>query len=306
MTCLKCSQPIQQERNHYGLHERCFLAWFDLTTPAEFTSLVRRSASKEPQAVQDDKERGNSSFFQGKFRKYSADLNGESYIFKVREDEAPELPDLEYMSNQIGAALDVPLARFYTINFQGDRIFVTKNFIDKKNNADLKHIHLYQPELEPRNCENLLAIIYDQTRRFVDIETFIQMCLFDGLIGNHDRHGRNLGFIVTPEGSRLAPIYDNPSALGLEKGEWLKADFEPKGRIPTSETNEPTLKHYVREFVRLGYEDQVVRFFKKTAVLNFVPIIDASYCSELMKQAMKKLINKRLEEFKDEMAKIGS
>src|SRR5690606_2167171 len=109
----------------------------------------------------------------------------------------------------------------------------------------------------------------------------------------------NLGFLSTPKGLRLAPIYDNPSALGLEQGEWLKAEFNPTGRIPTRDVERPILGDYVREFIRLGYEDQVRRFARRTSPAPIGKIIDEGFCSDLMKTALKKLVSKRIEELFD-------
>lgn len=293
--CLKCLKEFSNEPIHYGLHHSCFFSWFGVKEPIEFTGIARKQTSKEP-AAKDDRQHENSSFFHGKFRKYSADLVGASYILKVRETEAPELPDVEYLSNQIADFLGIPVAKFYFIEFYGERAFVTKNFVEKKTNTNLSHIYHYQQDKTHRDCEVLLNIIAEETGRYLDVETFVNVCLFDGIIGNHDRHGRNLGILVTPKGSVLAPIYDNPSALGLEQGEWLKADHSPKGRIPTKDTKEPTARDYVAEFCRLGYQEQVTAFLKKINLPKIDSLIDASFCSDLMKQAMKRLIHKRAEE----------
>lgn len=300
--CLKCVQPLGDGRTHYGLHEHCFLSWFNTIAICEFTGVVRKSASKDPDSGSDAQKK-NSSFFQGKFRKYSADLNGKSYILKVREDEAPELPDVEYICNRIAEKLGIPVAKYYCVEYLGERTFATKNFVDKKRNTNLSHIYHHKPEREPRNCEVLIEIIYEETKRFLDIETFIHTCMFDSLIGNHDRHGRNLGLLSTASGYALAPIYDNPSALGLEKGEWLKADFSPKGRIPTSTTDEPTIKDYVAEFIRLGRGDAILAFHKRVDFPAIEKIIDEGFCSELMKQALKKLIASRVKELADAVPK---
>jgi HipA-like C-terminal domain len=300
--CLKCLREFSEEATHYGLHHSCFLSWFAVKEPLEFTSLARKTPSKEPPAS-GERQHDNSSFFHGKFRKYSADLGGASYILKVKENEAPELPDVEFLSNQIAELLGIPTAKFYFIELFGERAFVTKNFVEKKTNTNLSHIYHYQQEKTPRDCEVLINIISEETKRYIDIETFVNVCLFDSLIGNHDRHGRNLGLLVTPKGTVLAPIYDNPSALGLENGNWLKADFSPKGRIPTKDSNEPTSRDYVGEFNRLGYMEQVQAFVKKVSIPKIDALIDSSFCSDLMKTAMKNLINKRAEEMQDELSK---
>ena len=300
--CLKCLEAIEPTQNYYGLHRQCFLTWFEITEPKEFSGLARKPFSKDP----DSKDRfphDNSSFFHGKFRKYSADLAEVSYIMKVKESEAPELPDVEYLSNQIAETLGLPVAKFYLIEFSGERAFITKNFIEKKTNANLCHIYHYQKDKINRDCETLIDIISEETKQYRDIEIFINACLFDSLIGNHDRHGRNIGLLVTPKGARLAPIYDNPSALGLESGDWLKADFSPKGRIPTKETNEPTAKDYVIEFERLGYLEEVRAFSRRVDLLKINTLTDLSFCSDPMKNAIKNLVRKRHEEISNELSK---
>ena len=46
-------------------------------------------------------------------------------------------------------------------------------------------------------------------------------------------------------------IYDNVSYLSLEKGNMLKADFNPTGKISTSETQEPSMGDYVKELKKV-------------------------------------------------------
>lgn len=98
---------------------------------------------------------------------------------------------------------------------------------------------------------------------FYDVNVLINTILFDALIGNHDRHGRNLALIVTSVSSVLSPIYDNVSYLSLEKGNMLKADFNPTGKISTQSTYEPSMKDYVVELKRLGYKENLNEFLSK-------------------------------------------
>ena len=93
------------------------------------------------------------------------------------------------------------------------------------------------------NCEHLVRIIGEKTRRRTEQERFVYLTLVDTLTGNHDRHGRNLGFIQTPKGLQLAPFYDNPSYIGLDDDLMLGADLQPRGAIFTEETDEPTVNY---------------------------------------------------------------
>lgn len=301
--CLKCRHPLLAGQEvTYGQHEKCFLNWFKLSESAEFSSLVRQSAeSKDPLAGK--KLRSfNSSFFHGKFRKYSADLAGESYILKVRDPQAPELPEVEFLCNQIGASLGLPIADYFIIELFEEKTFVTKNFIRKGMGvSNLTHIYHYLKD-EKYTCEAIIEILQRETKRPYDVETFIHTCLFDTLIGNHDRHGRNLALVVTQQRTALSPIYDNTSYLGLETGSFLNADFNPTGKIHTLKSNEPTVKEYINEFDRLGYGDQVKSFRHRINFQKIISLIHESFCSESMKQAIQRLFEKRAKEFINEAA----
>jgi hypothetical protein len=301
--CFKCLLPVGSPAI-YGLHEACFLSWFKLQEKAEFVSLVRHSAdSLEPKPITQTKG-FISSFFHGKFRKYSADLSGESYILKVKESKAPELPEVEYLCNQIGHALGLPVADYYLIDLFESRAFVTKNFIRHGAGiSNLTHIYHYFKEGEPYSCKALIGIIQREAKRPYDVDIFIHTCLFDALIGNHDRHGRNLAFVTTPQRTALSPVYDNTSYLGLEAGEFLKANFDPRGKIYTELSKEPRMNEYVQEFIAMGYEDQVRSFARRLNRPKIQELIENSFCSDLMKRAIQRLVDERIEGLKNAIGK---
>ena len=62
----------------------------------------------------------------------------------MRQPEAPELPEVEYLCNQIGNELGIPVAKFYLVNFEGDLVFVTENFVHRNIQEDLKHIYHFR------------------------------------------------------------------------------------------------------------------------------------------------------------------
>lgn len=296
MICLKCKQKIGNGNSKYGLHIDCYTSWFKVDASEDFVSLAQRSSeSTDPEKNNVSQE--NTSFFHGKFKKYSADLATESYIIKMREEkEAPELPEVEYVCNQIARVLGLPIPEFYYIDFYDQRVFVTKVFIKKNSGSvNLEHIYKFRPD-DKHSCEALAEVIGKTTNRPYDVEVFYNTVLFDALVGNHDRHGRNLAFLVTPSKTILSPIYDNVSYLSLVAGEMLRADFKPTGRIATRETEEPTMIDYVKELKRLDQLALVQAFLNKVKMPKIEEIVNESFCSELMKAALKTLINKRYQE----------
>lgn len=56
---------------------------------------------------------------------------------------------------------------------------------------------------------------------------------------------------------------------------------------------------YVREFKRLGYQAEIDNFYKRLSISRINQLINDSFCSDLMKQAIKRLIEKRFEELKN-------
>ena len=226
--CLKCLKPVKDAHSIHGLHKKCFVAWFDLPRPIDFSEINRESTATSSEG-KGKTQRTNDSFFTGKFRKYSANLGRNKFILKVKDESAPELPPLEYLCNQIGATLGLPVADHHYIHFHGEPTFVTKNFMsNRRGNADLKHIwHYIDFNKRALDCETIIDVIGERTKRFSDVETFVYVSLFDSLVGNHDRHARNLGFIVTSKSTGLSPIYDNTSYLGNEKGEFLRVFVRP-------------------------------------------------------------------------------
>ncbi len=296
MLCLypHCLKPINNHA-HYGMHLACFAQWFHVNENAEFLGLQNISTSSSSgQSFTSP----NDSFFQGKFKKYSATLEGKNYILKMGQNQAPELPNVEYLCNQTAQICHVNVAPFYLITLNHEHVFVTKNFIQPELGDDLQHIYHFRAN-EMHTCEALINIIIDKTKNPVHVDTFIKTILFDALIMNHDRHGKNLAFIARQGAYYLSPIYDNVSCLSLQMGEWLKMDFDMRGKIATQATNTPNMSDYVIELIRLGYKEQVNDFYthlKNIGRTQIIHRIDQSFCSILMKEAIKKVINKRFKE----------
>lgn len=296
--CLFCNKPLDRKEPIYGLHRECMCSWFKLTEPLEFRELVAKEGSVEgtfPQKF----SKFNSSFFQGKFKKYSAELGKFSYILKVQQGDYLELPATEYLCNQIARLLKIKVAEYILIDFHRYPTFVARNFIKTQRKQNLIHIYHFLSSDKDFNCENLIEIIKQKTGLLKEVDRFIELCLFDSLIGNHDRHGRNLAFIQTPNKFSLSPFYDNPSYIGIELESLLGAQHSPRGKIVTALTMEPTIKDYVKEFYRLSYKDVVKKFYSKIQLTSIENIIKNSFISTKRKEALLRLISERYLELKN-------
>jgi hypothetical protein len=303
--CYYCGQKFQpSDTKVQGLHAECFLKWFELPEVMAFQDLDLKhqdNATQDPNQVS-KLNTINASFFQGKFKKYGATLNNQQYILKVQQPEFPELPAIEYLCNRLATILGIRVPTYYFIQLENAApTFVVKNFINKMQSGNLIHIYHYLKKRDDFNCQTLLHIIQEQTGRREDVIHFIHMCLFDALIGNDDRHGRNLGLIQTVKGLTLAPMYDNPSYLAIEEEWLLEADFNPTGKIATKNAQHPGMEDYIIEFERLGYK-KIVRDFKKRIRLEvlFSEIECNIFVSKKRKEAIKRLILKRHKEMSNE------
>lgn len=294
--CCKCRKTLAPEEAWYGLHKRCFKSWFVLKGLSEFSDVAARSQSQVPL----ENRVVHSSFFHGKFRKYSSRLAGSSYILKVEQSEYPELPATEFLCNQVYESLMISVAQYYLVRFpETQYCFVTKNFMGEHPSSSLIHIYHFFNQGMPYDCETLVNIIGDKTGRRTEQERFVCLTLADSLIGNNDRHGRNLGFIQTSKEMKLAPFYDNPSALGVEDASFLGADLQPRGTIYTKASNEPTISDYVREWARLGFGDIVDQFKRKVRLKVIQRLVEGSCISIKRKEALIRLIAKRGKELCD-------
>lgn len=290
--CFKCQKDTDVTQQKHGLHKQCFKEWFNLIDKEEdFQNLVLR---KEASNDEEEKRFHNTSFFHGKFEKYSAELGKKNYILKLSR-EYPELARSEYLCNQIGKTLGLDIPKNHLICLFNERdSFISYNFMQDYKDSNLEHIWHFLTKNDQFTLETLLKVIEQQTGRLSEIRKFIKVCLFDALIGNHDRHGRNLGLISTVNGYILAPSYDNPSYFAM--AEFLAASHSPKCAIATSFTQEPMMEDYVKEFMRLGFGEEVRKFKASVDYETLNSLIKSSFISEERKNAFLNFIKRQYQE----------
>lgn len=300
--CLRCNQPILNSKVHYGQHLECFETVFHCDGAAEFQSLTRKKSTSFNSGNENQASPHLTSYFGGAYRKYEGKLKNHSYLIKLSKDDYPELAPVEYVCNKIAYDLKINIPTPFTLlDFgKGELAFVSRNFMeDQTQHATLNHLYHYLPRGEESyNVEEIAKAIYRETKSVEDYRQFFRVLLFDALIGNHDRHGRNFAFVETASGKRLAPIYDNPSALGQESGSVLKMQHEPRGKIWTYESKEPIMGDYLKEMHRLKVFSLAKEVFKTLDIQKILSRISESHClTQEMQNALKSLITKRYQAY---------
>lgn len=284
--------PVEEDQMFSGLHEECFCHWFKTSNAQEFQDVVA-----QPTQEQDRWKLINTSFFHGKFRKYSAKIGKQSYILKVEQEEVPELPAAEFLCNQIAQLLGLEVPDFYLICFENTlNTFVSKNFVENFFAKDLVHIYRYLDCPSHYDCEHLLQVIEKEVGNYNSVVRFIELTIFDAFIGNHDRHGRNIALIKSAEKTTLAPFYDNPCYLAMEIPPLLGAYHEPRGAIKTAESDDPLMSDYVKEWKRLGFENVISLFAERIQLKAVEDLINSSFLIEKRKKAIWKLCQRRYAE----------
>ena len=315
MQCLKCRSDIAGT-DIYGLHPACYRGWFQLKSAdlREFRDIdPKKSHSSSPRSS-DDLKREKNTFYHGKYCKYSARIGEIKYILKVQEEGFPDLPEMEYVCNQIASLLKLKVPPYYLIRLkgmneadqsgtenQGLMTFVTRNFM-QEHVGTLNHLYKFLPKgSENYNCKNIVNAVFKQTGRWADVEAFVEICLFDALIGNSDRHGRNLGIVDTGKKKFLSPVYDNPSWFAVEKEDVLGADINPSGAVWTFSTKEPKIKDYIQEFERLDLKKSCMKFVERALKKGdkIKSAVQVSGISEKRKSAFLVFLNKRLKELEN-------
>lgn len=97
-------------------------------------------------------------------------------------------------------------------------------------------------------CDEVLVPLYELERReFLDF--WAKAIALDSFISNTDRHAENWAIITGPDGSRMAPLYDNGSSLGcgLDKNR-LEGVFDARGNILADHLDSQRRKgrHHIR------------------------------------------------------------
>jgi hypothetical protein len=251
---------------------------------------ARKIEKKLLTPVQFVRVEASSSGFQGLLDKFGVTLGKDTFIIKPRSPMFPELPQNEFVSNQIADLMGIHVAEYGYWKMGNDFVFVSKNFMTVSKSKDAL-IHLNRMVKGQWSCEAVVkSITKNSTVPDRDLRQFILVCLFDSLIGNSDRHSRNLAYLYKNGKYKLAPIYDSVAVMIAKKLSYqMIKDMDWGGKLRTRSSESPNFQDYVAEFRRLRLKkvvDQLLTKLKKIEK-QVIQLVDDSHLNAINKFILK-------------------
>ncbi len=186
----------------------------------------------------------NFADYGGSDRKNGIILDGQRYMVKFQEREAPRNVNqtsnvnnvvAEYLSSHIASTLALPAHETLIVSIGDELAVACKNFeLPGTRHIDFDrfmHRHYDSKDVgrhptlsqirEVLSTDRQLAPAFEENER-----SFWDMFVFDALVGNYDRHGGNWGYLARADSdiARQSPLYDNASTFYPAVSE----DYMPK------------------------------------------------------------------------------
>lgn len=158
-------------------------------------------------------------------------------------DEFPDLAVNEMFCMTVAAEIGLPAASTELSSIGGRRCLVSRRFDRFEDGGRFSRLHQedlcqalgipanlkYEANSGPgfRHFRRLLAEI----GRGADLRTMVRAAVLNFVVGNSDAHGKNFALLFSPEGRRLAPLYDLVSTAVYELDRSMAmsigANFDP-------------------------------------------------------------------------------
>ena len=259
-------------------------------------------------------------YYTGAERKKGILIQGEPYIVKYAKN-SPQGITYSHISEYIGSHLFQMVGLEAQQTFlgicDGSPVVVMKDFIGEDEIFvpfnDVGDSTLEQSRERYQYTYHDIMQMLEENMKLTDVEGTIQhfwnMYLIDAWIRNFDRHGSNWGFLKKDNQYRIAPIYDNGSALfprlntDIKLQKILDSEEEMLKRVYTFPTSQILLQgkksSYYELIDSLQYEecnDALIRMKPKIDLEKMEKIIDGvEEISMVRKTFYKSMLHLRYE-----------
>lgn len=256
---------------------------------------------------------------------------GQTGLFKFKKDVETTDHVSECIAYDLACLLDISCAKFELGTYCGRDGSISYNIITKPDENLIEGIHFISFIYPTYDSERFLDVVTQHKysiemiikaiEKFVSIDSFLKMILFDYLIGNTDRHQSNWAMIADKNGMKWSPLYDNSSSLcayipesqiksylGKDMTRWLSlVDTKSKSLIRCKESDEKRPTHLsVLMYVKQMFYEETCQFAESMVFLltekNISDILDkysAYGLSDDRKQLIKKYLLWKVQKMKE-------
>ncbi len=243
-------------------------------------------------------------------------------LFKFKKDINTTDHVSECIAYEIAQLLSLPCAKFELGTYHGREGSMSYNIIKNSDQVLIEGIYfisLIYPQYNPEqfidietNHRYSIEMVRKAIERFVPIDNFLKMLMFDYLIGNSDRHQNNWAILLENDKKEWCPLYDNSSSLcayisdekitdyfGKDKNRWNSlVNTKSKSLLRCQESDDKRPTHLdVIKYLKENYFKETYDFAKKIVTLvteEKVYAILNLYSDEELSSNKKKLISKYL------------
>lgn len=255
---------------------------------------------------------------------------GKIGLFKYKKDEYTTDHVSECLAYTMAKLIGIECAKFELGTYMGREGSMSYNII--QNNKEIlvegiAFVNSVYPAYDPEKFMDIesgdvysIEMIEKALYKTVLFDEFLQIPLFDYLIGNTDRHQSNWAILIDDKEVRLSPLYDNSSSLcayisekqiagylGKDKLKW-KSLVETKSksliRREVHDTGKPTHLEML-QFLYEKYYDKTIDMVKRITTImteenicNLLKEYTENELSENKKEVIKRFLLYKVKEMR--------